>query len=250
MHHASERVQAFSIHFGISAIAFLSLLYVVLLYWYPGPHFSLNGGWQGIRIVLPVLFILGPCLTLLVFSPEKSLRAKAFDLTCIGILQIGAFGWGIYALHTQRPVGVSLSEGIIYPVVEEELLLQKKTAADMKLLDDGRPPVVFARAAATEEEQMEVVAYDFMQGLPVARLFFLFDPIRLHVDELYAASLDNVHPVPEGFLPVRDAYLDKYRYHAGELAFVPFAGRYGRTVLVFNRSARVIGSIAEPRYDD
>ena len=250
MHHVSGRVQAFSIHFGISAIAFLILLYVVLLHWFPGPHFTLNGGWQGIRIVLPVLFILGPCLTLLVFSPEKSFQATAFDLTCIGILQIGAFGYGIYALHTQHPVGMSLSEGIIYPVVEEELFLQKKSPADLKLLDDGKPPVVFARAAVTEDEQAEVVAYDFMQGLPEAKLFSLFDPISQHVDELFAASLDNVQPVPAGFLPVRDTYLGKHRYHAGELAFVPFFGRYGKTVLVFNRSARVIGYISSPRYND
>lgn len=249
MHRVSGRALAFSIHFGISTIAFLILLYVILLYWFPGPHFTLNGGWQGIRIMLPVLFVLGPLLTLLVFNPKKNFRALAFDLTCVAILQSGAFGWGIYALHSQRPVGMALSEGIIYPVVEEELFLQKKSPADLKLLDDGKPPVVFARTAVTDEEQVEVVAYDFMQGIPEAKLFILFAPINQHLKELFNASLDNAQPALEGFLPVRDAYLGKHSYHAGELAFVPFTGRYGKTVLVFNHRGRIIDYISSPRQD-
>lgn len=246
----SGRVRAFSLHFGITAIVFLMFFYVVLVYWFPEPHFSLNGGWQGIRIILPVLLIFGPGLTFLVFSPGKSFRALAFDLTCISILQIGAFTCGIYAMHTQRPVGMSLSGGIIYPVLEEELFPQKKSAADLELLDEGKPPVVFARAAVTTEEQAGVVAYDFMHGIPEAKLFFLFDPIIQHVDELFAASLDNVQPVPDGFLPARDNYHIKHGYNNGDLAFVPFAGRYGKTVLVFNRNARVIDSISNPGYSD
>ena len=245
-----RRLKAFSIHFSFSAAAFFVVLYFILAHWYPKPHFTVNGGWQGVRIMLFVDFVLGPFLTLLLFRPLKSFRALAFDMTCIVIMQISAFAWGVYAVHSQRPVGLSLSDGTIYPILEGELRAQEKSPEDLKTLDEGRPPVMFSRAAETEEEQVGVVSYEFVEGIPKVALVFLLDPIKNHINELFAASLDNIQDVPENFIPIRDAYLARHKYQTGELAFVPFAGRYGNTLLVFNHSGKIIDSIPDPRYNN
>ncbi|MGH8119678.1 MAG: hypothetical protein ACRESK_03580 [Gammaproteobacteria bacterium] len=247
----TRRVKAFTIHFSLSALAFFIVLYFILLHWYPKPHFAVNGGWQGVRVLLFVYFFSGPFLTLLLYKPLKSARAILFDLVCVIILQISVFTWGVYAIHVQRPVGLSLYEGVVYPIIQKELVPQEKTPADLKLLDDSNnPPVVFARNAVTADEQGGVTLFEFVEAIPEAKLYFLFDPIEKHVDQLFAASLENTSSPPEQFTEIRASYLKQYGYRDDELAFVPFEGRYGYALLVFNRSGKIIDAIPDPRHTD
>ena len=241
------RLKAFSVHLSVSAIAFLIILYYILLHWYPKPHFTVNGGWQGIRIMLFVDFVLGPFLTLLLFNPGKSLKAIIFDLCMIGIIQISAFTWGAFAVHSQRPVALSLSDGVIYPVLEEELTLQEKSPINIQAMDTGKPPVVYARAAVTEEEQAGAFAYEFMEGIISAKLFFLMEPIKQHIEKLFMASLENMENPPEKFLHIKEDYLKNNNYKDGELAFVPFQGKYGNSLLIFNHDGVIMDSIPDPR---
>ena len=246
----TRRVKAFSTHFALSAAAFFIVLYCIILPWYPKPYFSVNGGWQGVRLMLFVVFFAGPFLTLIVFTPLKSFRALVFDMTFIIAMQISAFTWGVYAIQSQRPVGLSLSDGVIYPILQAELKPQEKTTADLKLLDDSLPPVVYAHAAVTRDEQAGVVMYDFIEGIPEAKLFFLFEPIKNNIDKLFRASLENTRSPPEQFTHIRDSYLKQHHYREGDLAFVPFKGRYGSTLLIFNRSGKIIDAIPDPRHAD
>ena len=246
----TRRVKAFTIHFDLSAAAFLIVLYFILLYWYPKPHFAVNGGWQGVRIMLFVDFVIGPFMTLLLFKPLKSVKALVFDITCIVIMQISAFTWGVYAVHSQRPVGLSFYGGVIYPIIQSDLDPQKKTPDDLKLLDGGKPPVVYAHEAATEDEQAGAVMYELIEGLPEAKLFFLFEPIKNHVGKLFAASLENTKALPVQFNNILENYLKQNKFREGAFAIVPFAGRYGHSLLIFNRNAKIIDSIPDPRHTD
>jgi len=245
-----KRLKATSIHLSLSAIAFFVVLYFILLYWYPRPHFAVNGGWQGVRIMLFVDIVLGPFLTLILFNPAKSLKAIVFDLSMIATIQISAFTWGVYAVHSQRPVAMSLWNGVIYPVLEEELKIQEKTPVYVRQFDDGKPPVVFIREAATEEEQAGAFSYNFIEGISEAKLFFLFDPIKQHIPELFQASLENIKIPPKKFNGIKQEYIQKHGYKEGEIAFVPFEGKYGYSLLIFNRAGNVIDSIPDPRYGD
>lgn len=244
------RLKAFSIHLAISAFAFFIILYFILLHWYPQPHFAVNGGWQGVRIMLFVDIVLGPFLTLLLFNPAKSLKAIVFDLCIIGIVQISAFTWGAFAVHSQRPVALSLSNGIIYPILEEELALQEKSSDDIKPMDNGKPPVVYAREPVTADEQTGAFTYEFMEGVSSAKLFFLLEPVKHHIDELFEASLENIKMPPAKFLPIREDYLKAGNFKENELAFVPFEGKYGYSLLIFNRDGNIIDSIPDPRYSN
>ena len=244
------RLKAFSIHLSISAVAFFIILYFILLHWYPKPHFTVNGGWQGIRIMLFVDIVLGPFLTLLLFNPAKSMRAIIFDLCMIGLVQISAFTWGAFAVHSQRPAGLSLSNGVIYPILEEELRLQEKSPDDIRALDNGKPPVVYAREPVTAEEQAGAFTYEFVEGVSSAKLFFLLEPVKHHIDELFMASLENTKMPPEKFLTIREEYLKTGSYREEQLAFVLFEGKYGYSLLIFNRNGNIIDSIPDPRYSN
>ena len=245
------RLKAFSIHILISTIAFLVVLYFILFHWYPKPHFIVNGGWQGVRIMLCVDFTIGPFLTLLLFNKGKSRRALIFDLCVIASVQIGAFAWGVYAVHSQRPVGLVLSNiGTIYPILEEELALQDKTPADMQPFANGKLPMVYAREPVSDDEKAGSFAFEFMEGMSSDKLFFLFEPIKKHIDALFAASLEKIKHPPKSFLKVRKNYLSEHHLAEDEVAFVPFEGKYGYSLLVFDRTGNIIDAIPDPRYGD
>ena len=80
-----SRWRAFAIHFGISMLVFLLLLAIILVFWFPGILFNIDGGWTGLRIIIGVDLVLGPLLTLVVFKAGKP--GLKFDLACIGLFQ-------------------------------------------------------------------------------------------------------------------------------------------------------------------
>lgn len=219
----------------------------MLRHWYPAPHFSVNGGWQGVRIMLFVDFVIGPFLTLLLFSPRKSIRALVFDMVFIAICQISAFSWGVYAVHSQHPVGLSLSYGVIYPILRADLDPQKKSPADLQELDDGHPPVVYARPPANDGELAGVQMHELLEGITEARVFYLLTPIKNNIGKVFAASLEKNLEAPESFTAIREQYLDRHGLQGDEVAFVPFAGKYGTALMVFNRAGKIIDTIADPR---
>ncbi|MCZ6669385.1 MAG: hypothetical protein O6932_12040, partial [Gammaproteobacteria bacterium] len=75
------KLKASSIHFSLSLIIFFILAYQIYYNWYPVPYFSVDGGWQGIRLIALVDLVLGPLLTFLIFDLTKSRRAIIFDLS-------------------------------------------------------------------------------------------------------------------------------------------------------------------------
>src|SRR5688572_13319035 len=126
------RFKAAGIHLGLSAIIFAVALYLILVEWYPGFHFGVDGGWRGVKIMAGVDLVLGPALTLIIFNPLKARKLIVFDLACIGLTQLAALVWGFYAIHSQRPVVVSFYEGVFISATEEPLKIEKYDVADLK----------------------------------------------------------------------------------------------------------------------
>ena len=76
-----HKLRAFSIHFLISLAIFAVLLFLILFHWYPMPWFPIDGGWQGVRIMIGVDLVLGPVLTFMVFNPAKGWRELTLDFS-------------------------------------------------------------------------------------------------------------------------------------------------------------------------
>ena len=58
-------------HLLISLVIFVFLAYLVVFVWYPDFFFDIDGGWEGMRIIIAVDLVLGPMLTLVVFKAGK-----------------------------------------------------------------------------------------------------------------------------------------------------------------------------------
>lgn len=106
----STRKAAFGIHFSISLLILILLLAVIFFVWYPY-DLIYAGGIDGLKILMGVDLILGPLLTLIVFKPGK--KGLKLDLTLIGTLQILCLCYGLWMVHSQRPmVQVLIDDGV------------------------------------------------------------------------------------------------------------------------------------------
>lgn len=114
-----NRYQAAFGHFAISLIIFAILGYLVYFCWYPQPLFAIDAGWQGLRIIAFVDFVLGPFITLFIFNPKKKELFK--DLAIIALIQASALSYGVYHVYQSRPAFVVYADNAFYTVAASEL---------------------------------------------------------------------------------------------------------------------------------
>lgn len=95
------KTQAMGTHLLFSLLLVL-VGFALLLMWYPAWLFWSDGGVQVLWLLIGVDLILGPALTFVVYNPIKSVRERILDLSLIILIQLGAFGYGMYQAYDQR----------------------------------------------------------------------------------------------------------------------------------------------------
>ena len=111
MDSIKQKLKASGLHLLISLIIFFALLYIMLTSWFPSPFFELEGGWQGVKILIFVDIVLGPLLTFLVINKAKSTKQTIQDLSIIALIQISALTWGVHNIYNQRILAISYATG-------------------------------------------------------------------------------------------------------------------------------------------
>lgn len=99
------KTQAMGTHLLFSLLLVL-VGFALLLMWYPAWLFWSDGGIQVLWLLVGVDLILGPALTFVVYNPTKSVRERILDLSLIILIQLGAFGYGMYQAYDQRSLTV------------------------------------------------------------------------------------------------------------------------------------------------
>jgi hypothetical protein len=244
------RSRAFLIQLAASAAALTAVYAIVRWAWYPGPLFVMEGGRDGLLFVVLVNLVLGPALTLLLYAPGK--RGLWLDMTVVVLLQLGALGYGVWALNDARPV----------------LLVHA---------DDHFAPLT--RATLGEWDPGDAVLGNWRRRLTLQRV-----QVELPDDpEAYAAVLRDSRSRPGGLLALFDRYgplesawqrtlrdavriepyvarnaewrqrLDDVLAELGRpleaLAFFPYIGRQTRAFLVFERSSSALVGLLDIPYD-
>jgi len=142
-------------HIAISATILLVLLSIMVTFWFPKGLFGVGGGWDGLKILLPIDMVLGPTLTFMFYKPGK--KSAVFDLTAIACVQAIALSYGIYAVYSQHPTALVLSDGklnTLTPVAFKEartwLEQEEMEVIHPSDLDDNHPPVVVSKSFNAE----------------------------------------------------------------------------------------------------
>ncbi len=139
--------KAFAIHLTLSLLIFSSLVFAMLMWWFPGELFFLDGGWQGLKIVALIDLVLGPVLTLMLYKPQK--KGLLMDMSLIAAFQLAALGYGFYATHQQRTVAVVFADkGFVTLSADaaanahQELMNKNETPRVISELDASKPAML------------------------------------------------------------------------------------------------------------
>lgn len=166
-----NRWQAFSIHFAISVAVFLVLVALMVMFWFPGELFFLDGGWQGLKLVALIDLVLGPALTLVLWNTKK--KSLVFDICVVGAFQIAALAYGFATTYDQRTVAMVFSESNFVSVSNADLneadsILLEKDATPVPLseLTDTHPAVVMAQIP--DKDSFGQYLEDVFNGYPAA----------------------------------------------------------------------------------
>jgi hypothetical protein len=157
------RWQAFGIHLLVSFFLFICMCAIIVVFWYPGILFTTEGGWQGVRLIAGIDFVIGPILTLIVYKVGKpSLR---FDLAVIGILQAICITYGMYVVNYSRPAVIAYADGIFYTTPLLRFDSRGIDVTQHPLLQDRMPIWVNIRLPENKADRLQVKIARLISGM-------------------------------------------------------------------------------------
>ena len=242
-----NKSKAFLVHFGISLVVFIVLLYLILFEWYPFPFFSTDGGTQGMQLVFFVDLVLGPSLTFIVYKAGK--KSLKFDLSSIAILQTLALGFGVWAIYHERPVAIVFADDRFHPVPYYQVIEAGIALSELKKYDTKSPAMIFVELPdeSKQIERAQVILEAYQQSIP---LYLIGDRYR-EVDDrnfkkILEKSIDVETYLTEDYIrenkdkwqTLFQTFKTNHAYPNDELAYLAFFARHGRYILVLHRQSK------------
>jgi len=240
----SAKFKALAAHLSISAVMVGIALALMLLRWFPAPLFATDGGGVGLKLLLLVDLVLGPLLTFVVFNPHKARRLMVLDLSVIAVLQLAAYGYGMFNIHSVRVQAVAFHQGLFHTVTADAFAEQTLPADGWSALGAHSPYVVDVREPADSEEAGGVLAFGLTAGLEPYALHFLYRPFAPAFAAQREAgwSLAALHSEQPKVAEQAAAWLQaRHPDHPETLRFYPVEGYYGRAVLAFDEHGQWLG---------
>lgn len=235
------KLKATGVHLILSLVVFLYLAYQIYYNWYPQPYFSIDGGWQGIRLVAAVDLVLGPFITFLIFDLTKSRREIIFDLATILVIQFAALFYGVYLTYNQRPVSIVLIDEYMVSGIMEHYGGKLQSEGDLSKFSDEKPPIIYAELPFDKEILAQVNRIKVEDKVLEHAQMQLYRPKEEFVAQLKARQtlLSN----RMDFYKARESYeawLKANGKAEDEVLFTRFSGRYGAVWLVFDLEGKYL----------
>jgi len=235
------KLKATAVHLSMSIVVFIYLAYQIYYNWYPEPYFSIDGGWQGIRLVGAVDLVLGPVITFLIFDLRKSRRAILFDLLVIITIQIGVLAYGVYTTYSQRPIAIVVIDQFVVPSTMEHYGETLPSSSELARFSDEKPPIVYSDFPTDREgldEVQRIKLEDKVLEHAQVNLYRGRAELKTALQQRqvwYFERLDS-----EQSREMLEHWLEQNQKSIEEILIVKFQGRYGRAWLIFDEEARYL----------
>ena len=235
------KLKATAVHLAMSIIVFAYLAHQIYYNWYPQPYFSIDGGWQGIRLVGAVDLVLGPLITFLIFDLNKPKKDIIFDLLIILTIQIGALAYGIYTTYNQRPVAIVVIDQLVVPATMEHYGGTLPSSDDLARYSDEKPPIIYSEFPRDQIGLEEVNRRKIEDKvLEHAQMNLYQEPGQLKRalesrQMVYFDSLDTRNARDD-----LDLWLATNQKTIDDVFIAPFTGRYGNAWLIFDRNGKYL----------
>ena len=239
-----SRWQAFTIHFVLSLLIFATLVALMVMWWFPGELFLLDGGWQGLKLVAVVDLVLGPALTLILWSPKKP--SLGFDMCFVAAFQIAALTYGFITTYDQRTVAMVMAENTFVSLSNADLeeangiLLQKDiTPVPLSEFTPGNPVLVLT--PPPDMYSFGQYLEDVMNGFPEAReRNDQYIDIADGREDMKKSALDRSALESLGWLDSVQREVEAKGFDESNLEFYKFAARYAKGVAMFDTTSMKI----------
>jgi hypothetical protein len=236
------KLKASAVHLGISLIIFIILAYQIYYVWYPQPYFSVDGGWQGMRIIAAVDLVLGPLVTFVIFDCSKKRNEILFDLMIIVVVQIGALIYGVVTTYEQRPVAIVLSGDFFLPVLERDYGSQLSSMSQLEKYSAEKPPIIWSHISPDRAALDEVLKMKTRDNIIEYAQVQLYQPPQellgaLQQRQINTLTILELSGTQQGY----DEWLEQNQKTPDQVLLGVFKGRYGQIWLVFDSMAKYIG---------
>ena len=231
-----SRGVAFAIHLVISLLIFSSLVAMMLVYWFPGDLFIMDGGWEGLKLVAMVDIILGPAMTLILFKPGKP--GLKLDLSMIAAVQIAALAYGFHATYNQRTVAVVFAESGFATVSATDNLKANKELVELGIspgaIPEAKPFAVPLLLSPVAEDFGKYIAQVF-NGYPDAYMRSdQYENLKSNHGKMTKHKLSAERLQEIGDLPLINTALGKLDLTMDNVEVYKFKARYANGYALYD----------------
>jgi len=243
--NALTKKQAFAIHMALSILIFGSLVAVMMVWWFPGKLFFLDGGWQGLKIVALIDLVLGPALTLLLYAPGKP--KLLLDMSFIAVFQLSALAYGFYATYHQRTAAVVYADRNFITlsadaakVAKQELTAREKPFRAVSEIDNSIPAMLLT----PEPKPSEFGQYmsELLSGFPELheRLDLMVKRGPEHAEMLSARAVTMDRLEVTGADKLVQKALDELDHDKDDIELHYFKARYAKGIVLYSKAEQDI----------
>ncbi|MFW2176580.1 MULTISPECIES: hypothetical protein [unclassified Moraxella] len=205
---------------------------IIFLIWYPNPYFALFNVMTIFILMLGIDLILGPLLTFMVYKKGK--KTIKMDLAVIVIIQLLAFGWGMWSIANARPAWIAIYKDTAYTISpafitnpKNELKVTPPSIFEQNWL---KPKLVFLPT----DDKTENLVYQISKYLPYNPQQALKQKLSLtqveSFDKAFYQTIKTNYPTATGYFPVvTEASMDL------PLILIDAQGQHVGTVVAINK---------------
>lgn len=238
-----SRWQAAGIHLLVSIALSAAVAALIFRVWYPQP-FAAAAGAGALAKIFIGLNLAAPLLTLVVYRHGK--QGMAFDLVFISVVQLAAFGYGLFAIAQARPVFIVVTRDMTFltsanAVSDADLTLAANPAFRRR---SWRGPVLVAATPPASAEARQALLESGLVGRDINVL-----PKHFRDYDTVAAEVLRSAPSLAALAVVQPALVGAFSARVGisidDLRFLPLRGRRPERdwAIVFDRQQRIAGVI-------
>lgn len=223
-----RRIRASGIHLAISLTLALIAAALVFGVWFPFPYSEISGGRELFLIVISVDVVLGPLITLVIATPQKTWPVLRRDIALVGVVQLCALAYGLWTVSVARPVFLAFEYDrfrVVHAIEVQEA--KQPAAAPTKIsVQWGGPQLIGVRRWRNDQEKVDMTLIA-MQGVHPSYRPELWQPYAMSEPDV----LKQAKPVAalKTRFPDQSAVIDKALadsgLNSGNALWLPMIGR-------------------------
>lgn len=193
-----EKFLASAIHFLVTLALAAGAAALIFLIWFPDPFQSMVGGTKLFLLIVGCDLALGPLISLVIYNSNKPRRELLTDYAIVGVVQLAALVYGVYAISNARPAYVAFVQDRLEVVTAVEIEASELEAANepYRTLPKWGPRFVGTDVPADQREEALFVA---LQGRDISMRPRFYVPYEHRIEEIKRrakplAELEQRHP--------------------------------------------------------